>query len=375
MRIASALNNASVQRELRLIAISLTLFLTHQTMEGILVLRYAPTGYSDLCQLDCSRYTDIAKSGYEKLDLSQFNYSRMANFAFFPLFPLASFLASQLLDLSPQTGVLLASKLFFLLSIYAFIKMVQTIAPSSHALVNGSIAAFNPYSIYGNAGYTEPLFLLLTCIFFALLGRSMFLRAGLTGALLSATRLVGVVSIVSYLISLTLPWPTWRWRNRFKGLAGMALIPTGLLLFMAHLQERTGDPLAFIHIQRAWGRATPTGPASWLYALSKGLSNDWWLYRYWAISGIVVLAVSLFFILRRRHVSLASFSLLSTIIPLSSDCWGLSRYIWWQAPVLLFVALFFGRNRILLTGWLSLAITMNVLCYRLWFSNINWYIS
>jgi hypothetical protein len=166
----------------------------------------------------------------------------MANFAFFPLFPLASFLASQLLDLSPQTGVLLASKLFFLLSIYAFIKMVQTIAPSSHALVNGSIAAFNPYSIYGNAGYTEPLFLLLTCIFFALLGRSMFLRAGLTGALLSATRLVGVVSIVSYLISLTLPWPTWRWRNRFKGLAGMALIPTGLLLFMAHLQERTGDP-------------------------------------------------------------------------------------------------------------------------------------
>jgi len=344
-------------------------------MESILVFWFAPNGYSDLCQLDCNGYADIATKGYEELRLSQFDYSRIANFAYFPLFPIASSLTSHLFNLTQQTAAVLTSKLFFLLSIYAFIKMVHIIAPSTHPLANGSIAAFNPYSIYGNAGYTEPLFLFLACIFFAFVERRMFLKAGLAGALLSSTRLVGVVAVVSHLISWAQHWQSWRWGYRIRALAGMALIPLGLLLFMAHLHGRTGDPLAFIHIQRAWGRGTPAGPASWLFALSKGLSSDWWLYRYWAISGIVVLTVSLTFILRRRHVSLASFSLLSTLIPLTSDCWGLSRYIWWQAPVLLFIALCFGRNRALLAGWLTLAILVNVWCYRLWFTNINWHIS
>jgi len=253
-----------MKREIRLIAISMVLFLAHQVMESFLVARFAPNGYSDLCQLDCGGYTS----------LSQFDYSNIANFAYFPLFPLASSFVAHLLDLAPQTGVIITSKMFFLFSIYAFIKLAQSIAPSTHALVNGSIAAFNPYSIYGNAGYTEPLFLFLTCIFFTLMERRSFLKAGLAGAFLSATRLVGVVSVVSYLISLIQPWPTWRWGDRIKVLAGMALIPTGLLIFMAYLQERTGDPLTFIHVQRAFGRATPVGPTSWIFNLSKGLSSD-----------------------------------------------------------------------------------------------------
>ncbi|MCP9860038.1 MULTISPECIES: hypothetical protein [unclassified Cyanobium] len=375
MRLANAMGSQRIQRELRLIIISVTLFLAHQAMESILLHWFASNGYSDLCQLDCHWYRKIAGEGYERLQLGQFDYSRMANVAFFPLFPGAASVMSHLLGLTSQTGVVLTSKFFFMISIYAFIKMVQTIAPSTNPITNGSIAAFNPYSIYGNAGYTEPLFLLLTCIFFALLERRLYLKASIAGALLSATRLVGVVSVISYLISLTPLWPSWRWKNRFQALGAMALIPTGLVVFMLHLQERTGDPLAFIHIQRAWGRATPAGPTSWLVALSKALSSDWWLYRYWGISGIVVLLISLFFILRGRYTSLASFSLFSTIIPLTSDCWGLSRYIWWQAPVLLFIALFFGRNRALLAGWLTLAIAVNVWSYRLWFSTTNWHLS
>ena len=375
MNLTSQTSIPRIQRELRLFAISAALFLAHQAMEGLFILWFAPNGYSDLCQLDCKAYAAITSSGYERLQLSQFDYSRIANFAFFPLFPIASSLAYRLLDLSPQTATILASKAFFLLSIYAFIKIAQTIFPSVHPLAIGSIAAFNPYSIYGNAGYTEPLFLLLTCTFFALLGRRMFLVAGLAGTLLSASRFVGIVSMVSHLISWVQLWPSWRWGPRTRALAGMLLIAAGLLLFMTHLYERTGDPLAFIHIQRAWGRSTPTGPASWLFALAKGLSSNWWLYRYWALSGIVVLIISLTFILRRQYVSLASFSLLSTLIPLSSDCWGLSRYIWWQAPVLLFVAYCFVRNKALLAGWLTFAFLVNAWCYHLWFTSINWHIS
>jgi hypothetical protein len=110
-------------------------------------------------------------------------------------------------------------------------------------------------------------------------------------------------------------------------------------------------------------------------ALAKGLSSNWWLYRYWALSGIVVLMISLIFIRQRQCVSLASFSLLSTLIPLSSDCWGLSHCIWWQAPVLLFFAYCFVRNKAPLAGWLTFAFLVNAWCYHLWFTNINWPIS
>lgn len=271
---------------------------------------------------------------------------------------------------------MLASKLFFLFAIYAFIRMGKAYFPKISPIALGSIAAFNPYSVYGNAGYTESLFLLLTSIFFTLLRSSGPIAAGLTGALLSATRLVGIAAAVPLAITAGSNWHRWRPRKRLAALAGLALIPLGLLLFMLHLHHQTGDALAFIHIQRAWrGSGSGIGPFSWISSVSRALQTPGFLYRYNAVLSLVVLGISGAFLMHPRYRSLASFTLLSTLIPLSSDAWGMARYIWWQAPVLLFVAAMTSRRKIYLLAWLILALGANIACYRQWFSDIPWLIS
>ncbi|KEF41758.1 MAG: hypothetical protein ER33_09410 [Cyanobium sp. CACIAM 14] len=359
----------------RIFSVALILFCANQLLEQVLLRWLSSDGLAALCQLDCHWYADIASQGYERLSLDGFDFSRKANLAFFPLFPLLAHGLARLLGLQPITAILLTGKAFFLLSIFAVMLLGRRVLPDIHPVAVGSVAAFNPYAIYGNTGYTESLYLFLGSVFFILLLRGAILRAAAAGALLSAVRLVGVIAFMSALIVWVPQWKTWSWRLRARAATGLALIPFGLLLFMWHLQLRTGDPLAFIHIQKAWGRSTPTGFLSWASVIGRGLTSDWWLYRYWALSGIAVLLICLAFIANRRHASLAVFSLLSTLVPLSSDCWGLTRYIWWQPPVLLFIACVVGRRRITLMAWLLLSIAINVVCYKLWFSPVKWYIS
>jgi hypothetical protein len=355
--------------------LAILLFGANQLQEQIFLQWFAPNGFTELCQLDCHWYTNIASQGYENLNLDKFDFSRKANLAFFPLFPLIGHLLSVALGLSTQTAILLTGKLFFFLSILAFMRLGVSIAPNIHPAAIGSIAAFNPYSIYGNAGYTESLYLFVTSIFFILLLRKSILGTAVAGALLSSIRLVGVVSLFSTLMAWAPHWMRWPLRMRIKAAAGIAVIPSGLLLFMLHLYLRTGDPLAFIHIQKSWGRATPTSIISLTTSLANGLTNEWWMYRYWALSGLCVLLISLIFILAKRHTAMATFSFLSTLIPLSSDCWGLARYIWWQAPVLLFIACLVCRRQATLTAWLLIAFAINTACYRQWFSSLDWHIS
>lgn len=284
--------------------------------------------------------------------------------------------AASLFDLRFDTASVLTSKLFFVFAIYAFIKLGKAYFPKANPIALGSIAAFNPYAIYGNAGYTESLFLLLTSVFFTLLRSSNLVGAGLSGALLSATRLVGVTAMVPLAITVSSSWHQWRPSKRLTAVAGLALIPLGLLLFMLHLRHQTGDALAFIHIQKAWrGSGSGLGPFSWIGSLWRAFQTPGILYPYMAVSALVVLGISGAFLMHPRYRSLASFTVLSTLIPLSSDAWGMARYIWWQAPVLLFVAAITSRRKIYLLAWLILSLGANVACYRQWFSDIPWLIA
>lgn len=208
--------------------------------------------------------------------------------------------------------------------------------------------------------------------------------SGLIGALLSATRLAGISALPALIIHLSTGNRKTNKESRFRSLTAIILASLGLAFFCIHLHERTGDALAFIHIQRAWRGDSPAlTPLGWLRSLYTALGNNsLWLYRYWAISGIIVLTVSTAFLVKpgpqkSQHRPLAMFSLVSTILPLTSDCWGLARYIWWQAPVLLTVVGILKHLRLSLGAslWLVLALPSIAPCYRQWFTPLNWYIS
>jgi hypothetical protein len=94
----------------------------------------------------------------------------------------------------------------------------------------------------------------------ALLVRRDLLLAGLLGALAAATRNLGVL----LLIPLVLEWHRGRREFGTGGLAGVLLVPMGLLSYAVFLAGRFGDPLvSFRQQEEYWGR-TLASPAATL---------------------------------------------------------------------------------------------------------------
>jgi len=335
-----------------------------------------------MCKLDCFWYLGIAEAGYTSIDPAHISYDKMQNWAFFPLFPATIKLLLSTTNLRPDTAVTLTSKAFFFLSIFYFIKLGKLYLRRINSLTLGFVAAFNPYSIYGNSGYSEPLFLALTCLFFIFLKQRNYLLSGAIGFFLPLTRLVGIAAFASMGLSIWLHKQELSTRKVVTGLIALIVIPMGLILFMFHLHQQTGDALAFIHIQKAWrGSENALNPWSWILSLHRGFSNTTlWLYPYWALTGLITVTGCMLLLLRgeKEVKPLAVYSLICTMLPLSSDTWGLARYIWWQAPVLLGVCALIqscSRQKLALAMWAAAAITINIYCYRQWFTPLNWYIS
>ncbi|XYJ11325.1 hypothetical protein ACSUZJ_04880 [Telluria sp. B2] len=347
-----------VSRNESLILIAAAFFIANQIFE-VLAINLFRLGYDYQCNWDCGWYKGIVEWGY---DLEPHGHEKgdAANWAFFPVLPMVARALGFLLGSTPGTSLVITSKVFFLLSIFAFLKFAKAYRPGLDPLIPASVIAFNPYSIYGNVGYTEPLFLLLTCVFFYLLKHGNVLAAGVAGAFLTASRVVGVVTIASYLYTL--------WRERPRGareyeraLLGLLLIPLGLVLFMTFLYYHTGDALAFSHIQRAWGRS-PGNPFVYLYAAFKSSPVE----KYFAVMSALALLVPVYFAWK-RNIELALFTLGCTLIPLSTAIWSMPRYIWWQAPILLAVALLLTR-RIMWIMFIATSTLGLTFSYFSWFS-------
>lgn len=118
-------------------------------------------------------------------------------------------------------------------------------------------AAIFPLAFLYSTPHTEALFLALSVGTFLEARRGNWIRAGLWAALASATRPVGILLLPAILVEGFLALRAGRLRpeDRWRLMLAPVLAPTGLLLFMAHLWNRTGDPLAFAHVQEAeWAR-------------------------------------------------------------------------------------------------------------------------
>jgi hypothetical protein len=117
--------------------------------------------------------------------------------------------------------------------------------------------------------YSESLFLLLTVASFAAARRGRWVVAGLAGGLAALTRSAGVLLLVPL---------AWMWLEQYRGgglrlpgsvrpqplpargrqrvvsLAALLLIPAGLGVYMAYLQRRFGNALAFTVAEKHWHR-------------------------------------------------------------------------------------------------------------------------
>ncbi|MDC0948849.1 hypothetical protein OAS86_05870 [Gammaproteobacteria bacterium] len=315
-----------------LISLALAAFILNQLLDFILLLSL-DKNYSQLCRWDCGWYLNLLRDGYDQ-EPSAFGHDKgdAANWAFFPANSILTKAVHQL-GVSQMVAVLLTSRILYLASIIGLLYFVSTYRPDISLLIPALIVTVSPYSIYANVGYTEPFFLLMSSIFFVVLKRGAYVRSGMAGLILSSTRFVGISAAVAYVVDAAPRVKAMSSEQRTAAIFGAFLIPLGLALYMVFLYRLTGDALAFSHIQIAWGRV-PENPLSVLASgFSSGLVN-----LFWMLVSIFALSCVIYFLCVKRF-ELAVFSAICTLLPLSTGLWGMPRYVFWQAPILLAVSI------------------------------------
>jgi hypothetical protein len=342
--------------------LSLGLFAAHQLVE-LLIAVVRNHHALDTCYWDCKWYAGITQGGYAPDADSD---KHQANWAFFPLFPMLVLALKTVTTLPVPLASVLLGKLFFVLSIYAFIEFAARYCEQVPPLCAGMVVALSPYAIYGNTGYTEPLFLLLTCVFFIFLKERNYLGCGLVGAALSATRVPGILVALPYAIVVAQQfWSSPRGKQMEMVLGGL-MIPLGLAMFMLHLYQVTGDALAFVHVQKAWGRPPMGNPFS---VIVEGFQHGN-TRLIWALMSLTALLIALYLMVT-GYLTLGVFSLACTLIPLATSLQSMPRYIWWQAPILLVLAKVIGRRPL---GYVLMPIFLMGLAYMYvaWMAVKSW---
>ncbi len=182
-----------------------------------------------------------------------------ANVAFFPLFPLlVTWLGAWLEPLFyPDHFVVagvLVSNTALLLGLFYLYKLVDMEAGRVVARRAVWLAAIMPTAFFFHVAYPESLLLLTAAASLYHLRRGEFWWAALWAGVGSAARVQGVI------LALPIFWEVARlaWRQRrlpWRQLPALALSFVGISLFMLFLYQHFGDPLAFVHVQKAWDRS------------------------------------------------------------------------------------------------------------------------
>ena len=208
--------------------------------------------------------------------------------------------------------------------------------------------AFSPFSLYLAVPYTEALYNALSLGAVLLACRRRWLACGLCLALLTATRSTGAL-VAPAIVAVAWKLGVWSGARRnglneetTRFLLCLLLLPLGLMVYMAFLASHTGDALAFVHAQTAWGREFGE-PFS---RILSGVFGDDGRDRYNAVCAVFGLVAAVF--LWRLNAApfgrpAAIFLLLTILIAASSGILSLARFVWATWPPYLLLGAWLGR--------------------------------
>jgi hypothetical protein len=264
---------------------------------------------------DASWYLGLAEHGYAP----PAEPGRQSNLAFFPLFPLLVRGLHALVPAAQQgvtarylcaLAVASAAALAGLALVHAWVRAEFGDAALARRTV--LVAILFPGGFFLSCAYSESTFLLASAAALHALARGRPAAAGVAGLLAALTRPTGVLLALPIAVAArrrsetATPNP-----RRRRWLLAAALPPLGLLLHAANLWRVSGDPLAFLHAQVAWGRglALPWGFLFWRPGTHP------WTAPIDRAAIVLFLALGLALLLRERRAGLAAYALLS-IAPL-----------------------------------------------------------
>ena len=296
-----------------------------------------------LTRWDSGWYIGIAQNGYSKNSI-----------AFFPLYPILIRLLTRITGSESISGLLIANLSFFiaLFYLYAITKNDYDDGTAGRAVFYIAAA---PSAFFFSTVYTESLFLLFVMAGFYYAQKSKWLFACLAGMLASATRVTGVLVGVFILFEafwqkgirfFPKPWSVRSQINLLKkdigilpqtkkGIIAAIFSVLGLVAYMTYLYRKFGDPLAFLHVQKSWGRSVDL---DWLFRLFQDNSQKLDIFFTLVFIPIVII------VFLKLRPSYGLFTLLSFVIPLvSGSLLSMRRFVIVMVPCYILLALWGKR--------------------------------
>ena len=295
--------------------------------------------FSALFQWDCGWYSTIVENGYPTDDSLAMN--GQASWAFFPLVHLLERLVCQVTGLPLRVaGSLMNTGFLFLLTWLGAKFCIELDGGRQQAIIFMLLLNFGHYNFIYSTLYTEACFAFLLCAALYCMYKKHWILMGICGALLSATRNLGIFLVFVIPFYCLQQYFAQKETRSIRGLfawlferpaliLGTCLIPMGFFLYMRYLDGLVGDGMAFLHVEKAWGR-TPGNPLEHLFQGLLALDSPDFIL---AVFALVALYLSLRQIMRRRPEGVLS--LLFVLIPLSTSVAGMARYTVCSFPILM----------------------------------------
>ena len=303
---------------------------------------------------DGEHYLSIAYQGY--LSLTHF---------YFPAYSLITKFIAGLFNQNFITIVisgLLVSNASFLVALIGLWKLIRLDYKENIVSLTILLLLVFPTSFFFGSFYTESLFLMLVVWAFYFARKQKWLLAGILGAVLTATRIVGIALIPALIVELWLQKRKNKRLGLFWPVIGILLIPLGLFAYMYYLKIVTGDSLEFFHSVAIFGEQRSVSltllPQVFYRYFFKVLPNL--NYNYFPIVfttfleimtaiAFLILAIVSFFKLR---LSYAFYFAVGYLIPtLSGSFSSLPRYVLVLFPGFLLMAIWFSKKH----RWLQAA--------------------
>lgn len=167
-------------------------------------------------------------------------------FAFFPIYPQLIRSVESVTQLPYEFVAVSISHAAFFIGLFLFWRYLKDSPGRVWSLV---LFLAYPASFYFAAAYSESVFFALAAGTLLSVQKKKWILAGLLAGLSSATRLVGVFLWLPIALSM------WQQRRFMKSIDWVAIFiaPAGLVGYMTYLWKSVGDPLAFFHVQAAFG--------------------------------------------------------------------------------------------------------------------------
>jgi Mannosyltransferase (PIG-V) len=258
---------------------------------GLLVLvlaadRVHRSAHARLVRWDSQWYAGIAANGYG-LTKTMDDGRHLADYAFFPLYPLSERALHALSGLSYVDAGLAISWVAVAVAAWGIYAVASLVHDARVGLLTALLWAALPVAIVTSMAYSEALFTALAAWALHAVLRDRWVAAGCLALLAGLTRPVGAAVVAAVVIPAVLQVFRAR-RVRPSLVVGAALAPLGWLGYVAWVGVRTGEPLGYFRVADGWGNGFDGGRAlaSWTVGLLTGRS---WPLGVLLVAGVLVL--------------------------------------------------------------------------------------